>query len=161
MISNATQADGPGIRVITAEAGVFTQPEIDALAAVWQEHLSLGSEQSGYHFLVERDRTSVIGYACYGYRDLSGGVFDLYFIAVDPSARRKGVGRRVLAAAEQAARRAGGRMMIAETSGAPLYEPTRKFYLGVGYQLEATIRDFYGMGDDLAIFVKRFADNEE
>jgi hypothetical protein len=47
-------------------------------------------------------------------------------------------------------------MLIAETSGTSHYESTRKFYLGMGYILEATIKDFYSEGDDLAIFVKRF-----
>jgi hypothetical protein len=47
-------------------------------------------------------------------------------------------------------------MLIAETSGTSHYDPTRKFYLGMGYAAEATIRDFYMEGDDLVIFVKRF-----
>jgi hypothetical protein len=47
-------------------------------------------------------------------------------------------------------------MLIAETSGTSNYEATRKFYSGMGYSLEATIKDFYTEGDDLAVFVKRF-----
>ena len=47
-------------------------------------------------------------------------------------------------------------MIIAETSGTASYEATRKFYLDTGYKMEATIRDFYIEGDDLAIFIKRF-----
>ena len=46
-------------------------------------------------------------------------------------------------------------MLIAETSGAPHYETTRKFYLSTGYKNEAMIKDFYTIGDDLLIFVKR------
>jgi len=66
------------------------------------------------------------------------------------------VGRGLLAASEEAVRKLGGRMLIAETSGTEHYEPTRMFYIGMGYILEATIKDFYVVGDDLAIFVKRF-----
>jgi hypothetical protein len=47
-------------------------------------------------------------------------------------------------------------MLIAETSGTPHYESTRKFYLGMGYQAEARIKDFYSQGDDLVIYIKRF-----
>ena len=47
-------------------------------------------------------------------------------------------------------------MLVAETSGTPDYESTRKFYSGMGYAQEATIKDFYAEGDDLAIFIKRF-----
>jgi GNAT superfamily N-acetyltransferase len=110
----------------------------------------------GYNFIVEREGDQVFGFACYGPRDLTTGVFDLYWIAVDGNVHRNGVGRRLLIAAEESVRQAGGRMLIAETSGSPDYEPTRKFYLGMGYTMEASIRDFYTEGDDLAIFVKRF-----
>jgi GNAT superfamily N-acetyltransferase len=110
----------------------------------------------GYNFLVDREGDQVLGFACYGPRDLTSGVFDLYWIAVDPQSHRNGVGRKLLTATEDAVRQAGGRMLIAETSGTPHYEPTRNFYLGMGYTMEATIQDFYTEGDDLAIFVKRF-----
>ena len=52
-------------------------------------------------------------------------------------------------------------MLIAETSGTPHYEPTRKFYLSMGYAIEATIKDFYMLGDDLVIFIKRLQPREE
>jgi ribosomal protein S18 acetylase RimI-like enzyme len=105
---------------------------------------------------VDREGDRVLGFSCYGPRDLTTGVFDLYWIAVDPNAHRNGVGRRLLTATEDEVRGAGGRMLIAETSGTVDYEPTRKFYLGMGYLMEAAIKDFYSEGDDLAIFVKRF-----
>jgi ribosomal protein S18 acetylase RimI-like enzyme len=104
---------------------------------------------------VYRDGNQVLGFACYGPRDLTDGAFDLYWIAVDPNARRNGVGRALLAASEKAVCELGGRMLIAETSGTPHYESTRKFYFDMGYENEATIKDFYTIGDDLKIFVKR------
>jgi ribosomal protein S18 acetylase RimI-like enzyme len=155
MIVTATEADGPQIQSITARAGVFNKEEIDSLRVMWSEYLNLGPEHSGYNFIVYREGEGILGFAIYGYRDLTDGVYDLYWIAVDPDARRKSVGRALVAACEEAVRAAGGRMLIAETSGAPHYESTRKFYVGVGYENEATIKDFYATGDDLKIFVKR------
>ena len=156
MIIAATEADGPHIRDIAARAGVFSPEEVECVADLWEEYLSVGPVVGGYNFLVDRDGERVIGFACYGPRDLTSGVFDLYWIAVDSTAHRNGVGRKLLNATEKAVRQAGGRMLIAETSGTPHYEPTRNFYLGMGYIMEATIKDFYTEGDDLAIFVKRF-----
>src|SRR5262245_35116607 len=155
MISTATAADGTQIQDIAARAGVFSQEEIECVSELWQEYLALGSECCGYHFIVYRDGNQVLGFACYGPRDLTDGAFDLYWIAVDPTARRYGVGRRLLTASENAVRESGGRMLIAETSGTPTYEPTRKFYFGMGYESEAIIKDFYTRSDDLIIFVKR------
>jgi ribosomal protein S18 acetylase RimI-like enzyme len=156
MIFTATEADGPQIVDITARAGVFNQEEVDCVDAIWQEYLTDGPEICGYTFIVDRDGDQVLGFACYGPRDLTNGVYDLYWLAVDPNARRSGAGRRLLTASEEAARQAGARMIIAETSGTGPYDGTRKFYLSTGYIMEATIKDFYIDGDDLAIFVKRF-----
>ena len=155
MICIATESDGSQIQDITARTGFFNQEEVECVGAIWEEYLTLGPEVSGYKFLIDQEGERVLGFACYGPRDLTSGVFDLYWIAVDPSSHRSGVGRRLLTASEEAVRQAGGRMLIAETSGTPLYKPTRKFYEGMGYMLEATIKDFYREGDDLAIFVKR------
>ena len=155
MIIMAAESDGPQIQDITARAGVFSQEEVDCVSELWEEYLTLGSERCGYNFIVDRDGDQVFGYACYGPRDLTDGVFDLYWIAVDPNARRNSVGRGLLTASEEEVRKAGGRMLIIETSGTTHYEPTRKFYLSMGYAIEATIKDFYVMGDDLMIFTKR------
>jgi ribosomal protein S18 acetylase RimI-like enzyme len=155
MIVTATEADGLQIQDIAARAGVFNQEEVDCVGEIWQDYITLGSIDCGYNFIVERDGDQALGFACYGLRDLTSGVFDLYWIAVDPNARRSGVGRRLLTASEEAVRKTGGRMLIAETSGTPHYESTRKFYLNMGYIAEATIKDFYIEGDDLVIFVKR------
>lgn len=156
MIHTALEADGSQIQEIAARAGVFNQEEIECVWAIWEEYLAEGPVEGGYNFIVDRDGDKVWGFACYGPRDLATGVFDLYWIAVDSTDHRKGVGRRLLVATEEAVCKAGGRMLIAETSGTAHYEPTRKFYLGMGYTQEATIRDFYSEGDDLAIFIKRF-----
>ena len=155
MISKAIESDKAQITNITARAGVFSQEEIDSVPEMFDDYLTYGAEASGYHFIVYREDDQVLGYAIYGYRDLTEGVYDLYWIAVDPSARRKGVGGGLLKAAEGAVRAMGGRMLIAETSGTALYESTRRFYSSMGYENEAIIRDFYSVGDDLMIFVKR------
>ena len=151
----AMESDGMQIQDIAARAGVFSQEEVTCVGEIWEEYQSLGPEGCGYNFIVYREKERILGFACYGPRDLADGVYDLYWIAVDPSTRRNGVGRSLLTASEAAVRRMGGRMLIAETSGTPHYEPTRKFYLGMGYNAEAVIKDFYANGDDLAIFVKR------
>jgi len=155
MIFTATAADGSQIHDITARAGVFNQEEIDSVPAMFDEYLSYGTEGDGYNFLVYREGDQVLGFAIYGYRDLTEGVYDLYWIAVDPNARRKSVGRKLLNACEEAIRELGGRMIIVETSGSEEYIGTREFYIRTGYVNEATIKDFYAPGDDLKIYTKR------
>lgn len=156
MIVTAQEKDGTEILNITAQSGVFDPEEITTVAELWEEYRSKGPEKSGYHFIVLKDAGRVMGYACYGQRPLTVGTYDLYWIAVDPSCRRQGAGRQLLVQVEQDVCRLGGRLLVIETSGLEMYTPTRSFYLAAGYQLEATIRDFYKPGDDLVVFTKNF-----
>jgi GNAT superfamily N-acetyltransferase len=155
MISPASETDKEQITDITARAGVFSREEIDSVPVMFDEYLQYGTEGDGYHFLVYREDDQVLGYAIFGWRYLTDSVYDLYWIAVDPHARRKGVGRALITACEQTVRELGGRILIAETSGTAEYASTREFYVSVGYVNEATIRDFYKPGDDLKIYVRR------
>ncbi len=155
MISVPNKKDGAQIHAITTHTSVFSQEEKECVDELWEEYLTQGSERSGYYFLVDKEGERVLGYACYGPRSLTSGTYDLYWIAVDPTARHGGVGRRLLAASEEAIRKLGGRLLVLETSGLPAYEPTRNFYLSIGYTLEAALKDFYKDGDDLVIFTKR------
>lgn len=154
MISTPEKKDGQQINIINTKNTVFSKEEVECVDELFEEFLTQGSELSGYHFLVDKEDERVLGYACYGPRSLTSGTYDLYWIAVDPSIHRGGVGRRLLAASEEAVRTLGGRLIVLETSGLPEYEPTRKFYLATGYTLEATLKDFYKDGDDLVIFTK-------
>jgi ribosomal protein S18 acetylase RimI-like enzyme len=155
MIITATKDDGPQIHTINASTSVFSQEEVGCVDELWEEYQVQGPEKSGYYFIVEKEAGQFLGYACYGPRALTDRTYDLYWIAVSPDARRGGVGRSLLGAAEEAIRKLGGRLLIVETSGLSKYKPTRDFYLATGYTLEATLKDFYKDGDDLVIFTKR------
>ena len=155
MISTATKADASQIKDITARIDIFSQQEVESVEEAWWEYMEYGSLPDGYHFLVYREGEKVLGYTCYGIRYLAEGVYDLFFIAVDPKARRKGVGRELMSATEEVVRDMGGRILIAETSGAAEYQSTRDFYVNVGFVNEATVKDFYKPDDDLKIYTKR------
>ena len=103
-------------------------------------------------FLVARADGQVVGYSCFGERALTEGTYDLFWIAVDPSARRMGAGIALMRATESEVRKRGGRLLVVETSGLEKYASTRAFYEAAGYEKEAVLRDFYKAGDDLVIF---------
>ena len=99
----------------------------------------------------------VKGYACYGPVPLTQGVYDLYWIVVDPSSQGKGLGRRLIEYVENDVMNRGGRMILIETSSQETYEATVRFYEGSGYHLAARIRNFYRIGDDKLVFQKELA----
>lgn len=139
---------------VARQASVFDDEEVATVAELAAEYASRG-DASSYQFLSYRLDGRVVGFSCYGRRSLTEGTFDLYWIASDPAAQRKGVGKALLSQTEAEVRAAGGRLLIVETSSLPEYEPARRFYEAQGYRREALIADFYAEGDGLVIYSKR------
>ena len=155
MIVVAKAMDGDQVVEIAAKTGMFNAEEVQCVTDIWQQHLQLGPDASGYTFFVDKDVDRVNGFVCVGLRGLTDRVYDLYWIAVDPSAYRQGIGRKLIEVAEKFVQDRAGRIMVIETSGTEKYSGTRMFYLSCGYLHEATLRDLYSDGDDLCIFTKR------
>jgi len=112
-------------------------------------------EGTGYLALVAECDSQVAGYVCYGQTPCTVGTWDIYWIAVSREIRGQGIGGALTMAAEVDIKKAKGRLIMIETSSQPLYENTRRFYLGQKYELVARIPDFYSPGDDLLIMQKR------
>jgi ribosomal protein S18 acetylase RimI-like enzyme len=95
------------------------------------------------------------GYACFGPTPGSDRAYDLYWIAVDPSAHGAGIGTLLLTSVERRLAERGARLLVVETSSRSDYAPTRGFYQRRGYQEAARVSGFYAPGDDRIIFTKR------
>lgn len=101
---------------------------------------------------VANDR--LVGWICWGPTPCTRGTFDLYWIVVDQAWQGKGIGSSLVDEMErQLAGRA--RLVVVETAGRAEYAPTRAFYAARGYEVGATIADYYSQGDDLVTYVKR------
>lgn len=134
----------------------FTAEEVETALELIDEALA-GDPEYIVNVLSAADGR-ILGYECHGPASLTDGTYDLYWIAVDPRAHRRGYGRRLLRAAEEDVARRGGRLLLIETSSKPTYAPTIEFYKRNGYHLEARIRDYYRPGDDKLVFVKGFTE---
>ncbi len=147
--------DRPRIAEIVVSSGNFNDVEIATALELVDEALAEG-EKSGYMIVVLEDGKNPVvkGYACYGPTPLTEGVYDLYWIAVDPSAQGKGFGQRLLKYVEQDVGKRGGRMLLIETSSHEIYGATIRFYERSGYELVARIKNFYRIGDDKLVFSK-------
>jgi len=151
-------ADRSGVFRILENAGNFTPEEVGTALELIDEWLDLG-EHSGYltYVLDARDEESseVLGYVCFGPTPLTESTYDLYWIAVDKSKHRGGVGKRLLKFAEEEIVRRGGQMLLVETSSQETYGGTIQFYEKTGYELVGKIPEYYKPGDDKLIFAKK------
>ena len=150
--SDVTPADCANVREIVAATGFFSPAETEMAVELVEENLKRGAAASGYNFIFADADGRTWGYACFGPIDYTAGSFDLFWIAVHPDFRRRGLGRRILRLSEEAIRAMGGARIFVETSGRAQYEPTREFYARAGYRRQAVLDDFYGSGDDKVIY---------
>ena len=149
----APRADRPAARDLGAAPGLFRDYEVAVAVELVDERLIKGPA-SGYHFVFAEVDGAVAGYACYGPIACTVWSYDLFWIAVDPTRQRLGLGRRLVDESERLIREAGGRRVYIETSGKEQYLPTRGFYERCGYALDAELAEFYGPGDPKIVYVK-------
>lgn len=145
--------DGPALIRMAKGIELFNSDDIETIKELWEEFTEKG-EKSWYHFLAAFSGGEICGFTCYGRRPLTEGTFDLYWAGVGQNFQGQGIGKLLLKRVEEEVRNLDGRLLIIETEGKPLYEPTRQFYLHAGCELEARIRDFYSPGNDLYIFTR-------
>jgi len=151
--------DRERIHQILVATARFTEEEVTCameLVDIAVEH----PEKNDYsvHVLEAPDSgpsRSVQGYVCFGPTPLTDGVFDLYWIAVDPNRQGQGIGQLLLKFVENEVRRQRGRMLLIETSSKESYGPTLRFYERSGYDEISRIKDFYRIEDDKVIFCKK------
>lgn len=145
-------ADRDRLRGLVERAGVFRPDEVPialevfdgAVAAPGQDYWSIGAD----------DGTGLVGWAAFGPTPCTLGTWDLYWIVVDADRQRDGIGRRLMTHCERVIATAGGRLVVVETSSRADYAATRRFYERLGYEAQATVREYYAPGDDLVVYVK-------
>jgi ribosomal protein S18 acetylase RimI-like enzyme len=148
-------ADRPAIERLLRGAGNFNAAEIAVALEVVDAGLVPG--QKDYELVVAADGDTVLGYACWGLASMSDGTWDLYWVAVDPQGRGRGIGRMLVEHCEERVRDAGGRSLLVETSSRTGYEGTLAFYRALNYEVLARLRDYYIAGDDKIILGKYFS----
>ncbi len=158
MIEFRTQlipGDSEAIAEMLESTGFFHSYEIDVAKELSDINLEKGAEASGYYFIVAHELEKMLGYCCYGPNPCTESSYDLYWIAVSKNEMKRGIGRKLMTLSEQSVIKLGGTIVWVETSGRAIYEPTRAFYLAIGYEKVAVMPDFYAPGDDKVVFMKR------
>lgn len=133
--------------------GFFHDGEIEVAREVLDEAIAKGPT-GHYQSFTLLDNGAPAGWICYGPTPCTSGTYDIYWIGVSAAAQGLGYGRALLDHTEKLIRRQKGRLIIIETSGRPLYDSTRGFYLKTGYHETARIPEFYAPADARVIYSK-------
>ena len=159
------EGDRQAVRRLVASTGFFTAEEQDIAVELVEEALNEG-ETAGYQFIFAdadapavangaRSADALLGYACFGPIPSRPGGYDLYWIAVAPSAQRHGMGKRLIEEVQRRALVQGASDMFIDTSGRDQYQPTHAFYERMGYSRYEVVPDFYAPGDDKVVYRKQ------
>lgn len=133
----------------------FTDEERDCAVELLDIYLK-DTAKGEYIFVCAADETDKpLGYVCYGNVPFTDGVYDMYWIAVDPPWQGKRVGKTLVKHLENILKHENARMIIAETSSQPKYDKTRLFYEKSGFVEASRIKDFYRVGDDKIVYIKQ------
>ena len=155
-IRPAAASDLDRIKEIAIAADMFSAEEAEFFDEML--HGALDGSLEGHHWLVvETDDGNVVSAAQFAPEPFADRMWNLYFIAVDPTAQGSGIGSAVMAHVEAELRQRGddeARTLIVETSSTDQYARTRQFYETLGYDEEARIREFYGPDDNKVVFWK-------
>lgn len=160
MIRRIKQSDARKIERILEKIHNFSEEDVK----VGMELVNIAAndiKQNDYNVFVYEEDEQVLGFHCTGKRPLTDAVYDLYWIATDPDVQSKGIGKQLLAHAENFVRENNGRWILAETSSKENYKRTREFYLRNNYEVVAKIDDFYSVGNSLLVFGKIFNKQEQ
>jgi ribosomal protein S18 acetylase RimI-like enzyme len=145
----------PRLLELTAATGYFKPADVEALREVLDDFFA---SPGGHQCVSHEDSGRIVAFAYYAEASMTDRTWYLWWIAVDPSTQGKGLGRALMRHVEQDVRGRNGRLMLIETSSTPLYEPTRGFYLRLGYEQEALLRNYYAEGDGMVVFRKRLGE---
>ncbi len=156
-IRPAQPPDRERILEILIATGIFTDEEVRC--AIELVDLSFTDAEKGEYvvYVLEEPAGAIHGYVCYGPTPLTDGVYDLYWIAVEPTQQGQGYGQVLLRFVENEVKRQQGRMLLIETSSKESYGATMRFYERSGYEEISRIKDFYRIEDDKIVYCKRLA----
>lgn len=135
------------------ETAFFHVGELSVAAEVLDEAIEEGPSGNYQSYTLTHGKAP-IGWVCFGRAPCTQGTFDVYWIAVAPRWQGRGYGKFLLSRAEELIRSQGGRLILAETSGRPLYNSTRHFYLTAGYHEVSRVPEFYAPNDDRVVYSK-------
>jgi GNAT superfamily N-acetyltransferase len=155
MFRPVVPADTPALLALAESTGIFGPGEVDALLGGTLAGLHAGRLGDGHTAWAWGDPPA--GWVYFSPVDHADGVWNLWWIGVEPARQKRGTGGAMLAAVEAHVRGAGGRLLLIETSATPGFDAVRRFYAARGYAGGGTIPDFYAPGDGKVTYHKRLA----
>ena len=146
--TEATDID-PILRIV-ADSGQFDDEAQGYIRETLVNHLAGESDA----IWLTADDGEAIGVAYCAPEPVASGTWNLQMLWTRGDRNRGGYGGALVKHLEAELHSRNARLLIVETSGLPDFAPARAFYQKYGFVQEATIRNFFAVGDDKLVFIK-------
>lgn len=153
MIREVEATDVAEIVDVAVDSTLFAAEDRPFVQEMVGGYLATGHAEDQRMRVVEVDGR-VRGVVYYQPKVAAPGVWDLTMIAVPRAEHGRGHGTELMRHVEVELRGQGERLLLVETSSTDAFIATRRFYLGLGYEEVARVRDYWSDGDDLVLFRK-------
>jgi len=146
---SANKSDLPAISIILNETELFPSELLEDMIQPFFE------DENNHEkwFVCEDDARTVVGFGYCRAEPFTEGTWNLLAIGVRTAQQGKGFGATLIRHIERAL--SNERLLMVETSGLDGFEKTRMFYIKCGYDLVATIPEYWTENDDKVIFCKK------
>ena len=151
-IRKVIKEDLPSLKEVLDSSELFPSEYLDNMIS---DYLNNPSSKDLWFTSVQDNKPISIAYCAP--EKLTEGTYNLYAIAIRKELQGKGIGKAMMNFIEKKLSESSVRVLIVDTSSDESLTLTRKFYKDLGYNHEATIRDFWQEGEDKIIFWKKLA----
>jgi ribosomal protein S18 acetylase RimI-like enzyme len=152
MIRHTKATDTEAIMRMVADSGQFDDEGQGYVRETLENHLAGDSDE----IWLTADDGESIGVAYCAPEPVASGAWNLQMLWTRADRNRAGHGGSLVKHLEAELRNRNARLLIVETSGLPDFAAARAFYVKCGFIHEATIRNFFAVGDDKLVFTKLF-----
>lgn len=153
MIRNTHPDETASLVELALRTGLFTPEDADLLLRSTLDQLHAGTLGEGHFAFVLESDGQARGWVYFSDNPRANGVWDLWWIGVDPAHHGRGIGAQLMAFVEAYARDRGARLLQVETSDTDALASTRAFYTRLGYATCGRVPDYYADGDGKVTFV--------
>ena len=149
--------DRDALLAVATATGLFTPTDAEALLGGVLDQLHAGQLPAGHAAVACRTAAGepIVGWTYFAPDQHADGVWNVWWIGVEPGSHGRGAGTLLLRHAEARAAAAGARIVVIETSSLESQARARRFYAREGYAECGRVPDFYAHGDHKVIFARQ------